>query len=200
MGGNSTLMVDAVLSGNAMFATPGSITVLQAIRQGANLTIIGGYCNNQIAAVIGKEAMRKTGLTASAPAADKIRALKGMTIGTNPIGATYYQMLRAYLLRYGLDPDKDVRLVALADTTALVAGIHQGRLDVIVSATGIVEQAVTLGSAEMSFNGASGEIPGSESEMVALAITRTDTVQNESRTCKRLPGGDAGFARCPEQG
>lgn len=72
MGGASTLMVDAVLSGNAMFATPGTATALQAIRQGANLRVVGAYANNQIAAVIGKAAMEKTGLTAASPAADKI--------------------------------------------------------------------------------------------------------------------------------
>jgi NitT/TauT family transport system substrate-binding protein len=182
MGGASTLMVDAVLSGNAMFATPGTATALQAIRQGANLRVVGAYANNQIAAVIGKAAMQKTGLTAASPIADKIRAMKGLTIGTNPVGATYYQMFRAYLLKFGVDPDKDVRLVAIADTNALVAGIHQGRFDAIVSAAGIVEQAISLGSANMWFAGASGEFPSAEGEVVAVVITRPETIANNKDT------------------
>lgn len=182
MGGSSTLMVDAVLSGNAMFATSGTATALQAIRQGANLRVVGAYANNQIAAVIGKTAMQKTGITAASPIADKIRAMKGLTIGTNPVGATYYQMFRAYLIKYGIDPDKDVRLVAIADTSALVAGIHQGRFDAIVSAAGIVEQAISLGSANMWFSGASGEFPGSESEIVAVVVTRPETIANNKDT------------------
>jgi NitT/TauT family transport system substrate-binding protein len=179
MGGSSTLMVDAVISSNAMFATPGTATALQAIRQGAKLSVLGAYANNQIAAVIGKAAMQKTGLTDKSPIADRIKAMKGMTVGTNPIGATYYQMFRTYLQKYGLDPDKDVRLVGLADINALVAGIHQSRFDAIVSAAGIVEQAVSLGSANMWFSGGAGELPGSDDEVVAVVIARTETVEKD---------------------
>ena len=174
MGGNSSLMIDAVVSGNAMFACPGTITVLQAIRAGADLMILGAFGNNQMASVISKTAMAKTGLTAASPAPDKIRAMKGMTIGTNPQGATYTQMFRGYLQKYGLDPDKDVRLVYIADTTALVSGIDQGRFDAIVSASGVVEQAITLGSADMWFAGATGEIPGSEAEVTAVSVARRE--------------------------
>ena len=189
MGGNSSLMVDAVVSGNATFATPGTITVLQAIRAGADLVILGAYCNNQIAAVISKTAMAKTGLTEKSPVADKIRAMKGMTIGTNPVGATYTQMFRAYLKKYGLDPDKDVRLVGISETTALVSGIDQNRFDAIVSAAGVVEQAITLGSAAPWISGASGEIPGSEAEVVAIAIARRDTVEKNPELVKKFIAG-----------
>ena len=189
MGGNSSLMVDAVVTGNATFATPGTITVLQAIRQAPISSILRAYCNNQISAVISKTAMAKTGLTAKSPVADKIKAMKGMTIGTNPVGATYTQMFEAYLRRYGLDPTKDVRMAYISDTMALVSGIDQGRYDAIVSATSVVEQAVTLGSATPWINGASGEIPGSEAEVVAITIARRDTVEKNPDLVKRYLAG-----------
>ena len=177
MGGNSSLMVDAVVSGNANFANPGIITVLQAIRAGADLVVLGAFSNNQIASVISKTAMAKTGLTDASPAPDKFRAMKGMTIATNPQGATYTQMFRAYLKKYGVDPDNDVRLVYISDTMAMVSGIDQGRFDAIVSAAGAVEPAIQLGSANMWFAGATGEIPGSEAEVTAVSVARRDTVE-----------------------
>jgi sulfonate transport system substrate-binding protein len=176
-GGASSLMVDALISGNVDFATPGTPTALQAIREGADIKIIPATANNQIAAVINNETMKKLGVSATAPIADRIRALKGLVIGTNPVGSTYYQMLRSYLKQYGLDPDNDVRLVATADSTALISGVERGRMDAIVSASGVVEQAIGLNAATMWFSGARGDIPGSENSMVNVVITRSDMIE-----------------------
>jgi NitT/TauT family transport system substrate-binding protein len=178
-GGSSSLQIDAVLAGSAVFGHPGTATALQAIREGADLQIIGSIANNQISAVIGNEALKKAGVAPDAPIADRIKALKGMTIGTNPVGATYYQMLRVYLQQYGLDPDKDVRLVGVTDSSALITGIEQGRFDAIVSASGIVEQAVSLNAGQLWFSGARGDIPGGETSVVCVIVARSDTVQND---------------------
>jgi NitT/TauT family transport system substrate-binding protein len=179
-------MIDAVVAGSATFGNPGTITVLQAIRAGADLIVLGAFCNNQIGGVISKTAMAKTGLTATSPFPDKIKAMKGMTIGTNPQGATYTQVFRAYLKKYGLDPDNDVRLVYISDTPALISGIDQNRYDAIVTAAGFIEQAITLGSANMWFSGASGEIPGSESELTTVSIARRDTVEKNPELVKQF--------------
>ena len=189
MGGNSSLMIDAVVSGNASFGLPGVITVLQAIRAGADLMVLGSFSNNQISAVISKTAMAKTGLTEKSPMPDKIRAMKGMTIGTNPQGATYTQMFEGYLKQYGLNPTTDVRMAYISDTMALVSGIDQNRYDAIVSAAGVVEQAITLGSANMWFAGGTGEIPGSETQMVAVVVARRDTVEKNPDLVKAFLAG-----------
>ena len=176
-GGSSSLMIDALISGNVDFATPGTPTALQAMREGADIKIIAATANNQIAAVINNETMKKLGVSATAPIAERMKALKGLTIGTNPVGSTYYQMLRSYLQQYGMDPDKDVRLVSMADSTALINGIERGRMDAIVSASGVVEQAIGLNAATMWFSGARGDIPGSENSMVNVVVTRSDMIE-----------------------
>ena len=95
-GGSSSLMIDAVLSGDAAFGSPGTLTAVQAIRQGADLRIIGAISNNQLATVISNAAMQRVGVSPSAAIGERIRALKGLTIGTNPVGSTYYQVFRFY--------------------------------------------------------------------------------------------------------
>ena len=199
MGGNSSLMVDSVVSGSALFATPGTLTVLQAIRSGADIVILGAYATNHIAAVISKTAMAKTGLTATSPAADKIRAMKGMTIGTNPVGSTFAQVFRGYLKKYGLNHETDVRMVYVADTMALVSGIDQGRFDAIVSATSIVEQAVTLGSANLWFSGSTGEFFGAEERGYDSCHRQTRHGGKKSRTREGLHRRIAGWSRPDEQ-
>ncbi|NTJ12015.1 ABC transporter substrate-binding protein [Rhizobium lusitanum] len=177
-GGSSSLQIDAVLGGSAVFGHPGTATALQAIREGADLKILGAIAKNQIVGVIGNDALKKAGISLTAPIGDRFKALKGMTIGTNPTGSTYTQMLRYYLKENGVDPDNDVRLVGMADSSALISGMEQGRFDAIVSASGVVEEAVALNAGQILFSGARGDIPGDESSVIAVIVARSDTVQN----------------------
>ena len=176
-GMSSSLQLDAVIAGHADFAAPGTQTALQAIRSGADLKIIASIANNQLAAVISNNALKKIDVSSTAPIADRLRAMKGMTIATNPVGATYYQMFRAYLKQYGLDPDTDVRLVPLGDSSAMISGLQYGRYDAIVSASGVVEQAMGLNAGSLWFSGARGDLPGADSTVVCVVIARSETVQ-----------------------
>ena len=180
VGGSSSLMVDAVISGSTLFSTPGTATALQAIRAGANLRIIAAVANNQMAAVIRNETMKKLGLSPSAPIADRMRALKGLTIATNPPGSTTNQLVRAYLKQYGLDPDNDVKIIGIADAGAMVSGLEQGRFDVIIAGSGQVEQAISpLKAGTLWISAARGDIPGSEKSMICVVVTRADTVEKD---------------------
>lgn len=178
-GGSSSLQIDGLLSRNADFAFPGTGTALNAIREGADLRILGCYSNNQMAAVIHNDKLKKLGMPLDAPIAERFRALKGMTVATNPVGATYTQMLRFYLKQYGVDPDKDVRLVGVQDSNAMITGIQQARFDVICTASGIVEQAMSLGVGSLWFSGARGDIPGSDKTQVAVMVTRGELADRE---------------------
>ena len=180
VGGASSLMIEAVSSGSAEFGNPGTLTALQAIRQGAKIKIIGSIANNQLTAVINNVTMKKLGVTPTAPIEERMRVLKGLTIGTNPLGSSYYQMTRNYLRQYGLDPDKDARVVGVGDTSALLTGLVQGRFDVIMTASGIVEQAIALDSGTMWFSCARGDIPGAREAIVSVVVARTDFVEKRA--------------------
>ena len=178
MGGNSPLMIDAVVSGNVDFATPGIIPALQAIRSGANVRILGAIANNHLVVVMSDAAIKKSGVTPDAPIGDRMRALKGLTIGANPVGSNYNQLLQTYLKEYDIDPDKDVRLVGISDTSALISGIQQGRFDAIVSASGAVEQAVSLKAGQLWISAPRGDIPGSNNTMTAVVLTCPEIIEN----------------------
>lgn len=178
-GGSSSLQIDGVLSKNADFSFPGTGTALNAIREGADLRILGCYSNNQMATVVHNDKVKGLGVALDAPIADRIRALKGMTIATNPVGATYTQMLRYYMKQFGVDPDKDVRLVGIADSMAMITGIQQRRFDAICTASGIVEQAISLGVGTLWFSGSRGDIPGSEKTQVGVMVTRGELADKE---------------------
>jgi NitT/TauT family transport system substrate-binding protein len=185
-GNSSSLQVDAVVAGHADFGAPGTQTALQAMREGADMKIIGSISNNQLAAVVTPAALKKAGVSPDAPIGDRVRAMKGMTIAVNPVGSTYYQMFRAYLKQYGLNPDRDVTLVGLGDANAMLSGIEQGRYDAIVSASGLVEQAIAMKTAELYFNGARGDFPGASSTVVCVVVARTEVVEKHPDEVEKM--------------
>jgi NitT/TauT family transport system substrate-binding protein len=177
-GTSSTIIVDAVLAGQVEFGSPGTADALQAIRQGAKLKIIAAIVNNLQVMVMRDDVVQKLGVSPTAPIADRVRALKGLIIGTGAVGSTHYQILRAYLKQYGLDPDKDVRLIGMADTSALIGGIEQKRYDAIAYASPIVEQAIAKHLASTWISGPRGDIPGSDDVKTCVIVARADTVES----------------------
>jgi ABC-type nitrate/sulfonate/bicarbonate transport system substrate-binding protein len=63
-----------------------------------------------------------------------IKDLKGATIGVTAIGGTNYVSTRLTLRHYGLDPDKDVKLLAIGDEKLMYEAFKIGRVDCVVVA------------------------------------------------------------------
>lgn len=178
-GTSSTHVIDAVIARQVEFGSAGAPTVLQAIREGADLKIIAAVVNNLQVMVIRDDVMKRLGVSPTAPIEERVRALKGLTIATGAIGSAHYQILRAYLKKYGLDPDKDIRLVGVEDTSALVSGIDHKRYDAIAYASGIVEQAVANSGAKVWISNPRGDIPGSEDVKTSLIFARSETIEKK---------------------
>jgi ABC-type nitrate/sulfonate/bicarbonate transport system substrate-binding protein len=63
-----------------------------------------------------------------------LKDLKGATIGVTAIGGTNYISTRLTLRHYGLDPDKDVKILAIGDEKLMYEAFKIGRVDSIVVA------------------------------------------------------------------
>lgn len=63
-----------------------------------------------------------------------IKDLKGGTIGVTAIGGTNYISTRLTLRHYGLDPDKDVKVLAIGDEKLMYEAFKIGRVDCVVVA------------------------------------------------------------------
>jgi NitT/TauT family transport system substrate-binding protein len=176
-GTSSTISIDAVLAGQAMFGSVGTMTALQAIRQGANLKIVAAIVNNVQVMVIRDDVAQKLGVSPTAPIAERVRALKGLTVATGAVGSTHYQILRSYLQQYGLNPDKDVRLVGLAEPSAMVSGLEQKRFDAIAYASPLVEFALSRGIGQVWISGPRGDIPGSDNIKTGVIVARAETLE-----------------------
>ena len=63
-----------------------------------------------------------------------IKDLKGATIGVTAIGGTNYVSTRLTLRHYGLDPDEDVKILAIGDEKLMYEAFRIGRVDCVVVA------------------------------------------------------------------
>lgn len=106
--------MQAMLAGDLDFAYVGSAPFVTAVATGLDGKIIGAVQTQ------GSSLVLKTGLNYSAPA-----DLKGLTIATFPAGTIQDTILRTWLKEQGIDPEKDLKIVAMGPgdaTTAIIAG------------------------------------------------------------------------------
>ncbi|WP_196249903.1 ABC transporter substrate-binding protein [Rhodococcoides fascians] len=185
-GASSTLSIEAVLSRDADLALAGPPSILAAMRQGAPLTILGSTANNLQVLVIRQDVIDRLGLTADAPVEERMEALRGLTIGTNPSGSTYQTLLRTELGRYGLNPDEDVNLIGIQDSNALISGIAQGQFDAVATSSGVIEQAVVNSGAVVWLSGPRGDIEATADVPVLAMVGRTDWVDENSETVDKF--------------
>jgi NitT/TauT family transport system substrate-binding protein len=109
--------IPAVLSGQVQMANVGGSETLSAAAQGADLVIIG-------------TTLPVYPFVFMAPGnISSVDELKGKTIGVSNIGSTSDTATRVTLRNVGLDPNKDVNIVAVGSLENRMAALFQGAID-----------------------------------------------------------------------
>ena len=60
-----------------------------------------------------------------------VKDLKGATVGVNAIGGSNYISTRMLLLHYGIDPERDIKMLPLGDHKTLYEALKLGRVDAV---------------------------------------------------------------------
>ena len=96
-------------------------SVLQAAAKGLPLKVVMTSLNRPLHFLISK------------PGIKTVKDLKGKTIAVSSFGATAERLTRIMLKREGLDPEKDVKLIALGEPKARLVGLQHGLVDATVA-------------------------------------------------------------------
>lgn len=118
---SSNTGIAAMIAGDIDYTTASS-TAIRAGLQGLPVKTLMFYVQRPYHAIVAQKGVRS------------IQELRGKTIATSgPIGAAYY-VPRAILERYGLDPDKDVRLISVGggDITERLLQLEKKSFDATV--------------------------------------------------------------------
>jgi NitT/TauT family transport system substrate-binding protein len=133
-----------------------------------------------------KEAAKSKGVTESMPLADRMKSLKGLTIGvTNPGALTAH--LAAFVVRKaGYNPQQDVNIVPVGAGPTWLAALENRKVDVALTAPPVPETAISRGFAIMFINNAKGEDPSIPEFLMENLIARPETVAKDPDLVRRM--------------
>jgi len=178
----------AVTSGDAQVYLGPPSTAMKAIKAGQDVTVFGNVMDQIPTNIVIQGDIAKTkGITSASPMADKIKALRGLTIGVNAAGSAPDQVLQFTLRTAGLDPAKDVRISPVGSTTALIGSFEQKRIDGFAFSSPASDMAVERFGGLMVVNYAKGEYEPLRGFLYLGLIARTDWLnENPDRAARTV--------------
>jgi NitT/TauT family transport system substrate-binding protein len=138
--------VDALIAGSVQFTSSTPNRLLTAYEQGKPLKAVMSVSNRmQIHCFINKESAAKAGIKEGAPLAEKLKGLKGLTLAGSRPGSFSYLVAVDYIVRAGLKPQEDVKIIGAGDGASMIAAVENKRADLACFASPVVELAVSRG-------------------------------------------------------
>jgi NitT/TauT family transport system substrate-binding protein len=179
--------VQAVLSRDAQFTVAVATYQIAAYERGQPLlALMSVLTRNSVNVVMHKEVARAKGISEKSPLADKIRALKGLKLSGLTPGSFTQQVLLYYLLKAGLDPQKDVEMVGLGTAAALLTALEQRRIDAFAIGTPTPEAAVARGFGLMVVDNAAGEDPDFAEFMMDVLLAPPEIVKQQPALVRKV--------------
>jgi NitT/TauT family transport system substrate-binding protein len=126
-------MLGALQNGDVAVAMAGGPAIVDAILQGGDQVIVGSLSNAHVQALYG------------APSFPTVESLRGRTVGVSRIGAASDVAGREALRRHGLEPGRDVAIVATGGNPESVAALQAGAVQGIVVSPPLGLEARRLG-------------------------------------------------------
>ena len=127
--GSATNTIVAQLNGTVDVTSNGAGFVMDAIAEGADIKAISITVRPMTDVYLSSKTVSQLGVKATAPIDARLKALKGLRIGSNG-GSSSSHWLNLYLLmqRVGMSQD-DVKLRPLNDVVAMMASIRNNQID-----------------------------------------------------------------------
>ena len=179
--------IRALIAGDVDFSFTTGDNVILAHQEGKRLVMVMSALNKVfINWAMHKETAKAKGVTESMPLAQKIKALKGVTVGvTNPGALTAH--LAAFVIRKaGYNPQQDVKIIPIGAGPTWLAALENRKVDVALTAPPVPETAISRGFAIMFINNAKGEDPSVPEFLMENLIARPETVQRDPDLVRRM--------------
>jgi NitT/TauT family transport system substrate-binding protein len=152
--------IAAVVAGEAQFTAAGPLNQFALLQEGKRTLSVVSYLDAMVANVLmRKDVYDQKGLSPGSSIEQKIAALKGLKVSISRPGSLTDQVLRSYLRRAGLDPDRDVQIIASTSGQPQIAALEQKAVEAAIITTPGSELAVERGVAVMLIHNAKGEDP-----------------------------------------
>jgi NitT/TauT family transport system substrate-binding protein len=179
--------IKALIAGEVDFSfTPGD-NVMLAYQEGKRVVMVmTGFHRLLINWAMHRDVARAKGITETTPLADKLKALKGLTVGVTQAGALTSHLAAFVIRKAGYAPQQDVNVIAIGSGPTWLAALENRKVDVALTATPVPETAIDRGFAIMFINNARGEDPSVPEFLMECLITRPDVIEKNPDLVRRM--------------
>jgi len=179
--------VDALIAGSVQFTSSTPNRLFTTFQQGKpllgvlnmfNRVAINCFINNQSAAA--------ADIKQKAVLDEKVKKLKGMTIGVSRPGAFTYFVAADLLKRAGYTPQVDAKVIGVGGGAAMLAALENKQIDVGCFASPTPELAVSRGKASMFVNNTLGEDTTLDEFLFSVLYVRPDYARDHKDTVTKV--------------
>jgi NitT/TauT family transport system substrate-binding protein len=137
------LAMTATLAGDADILGSGVELNIATHEKGRKIVAFAALVTQLMQQIVAQEEVSKrTGVTSSSPAAERLKALKGLKIGITGPGSSTDRFTRYLVSLGGYNPDRDVEIIPLGESGPILAAFQQKRIDAFFFSSPTPERAI----------------------------------------------------------
>jgi NitT/TauT family transport system substrate-binding protein len=177
--GSSPKAYAALAGGNVEFLVASPVAGFRARAAGLDSLIVGAvtsqYASN---IVVSGEWAKARKLTAESPYADRLAALKGITIGTVDRGGGVDQLIHFLAKEAKLNPQTDMEIPVIGAGEAMLAAFSRGRIQGFGHSSPVSDTAVRQMNGFMLFNMSRGDVKPLDGFLYISTMVRESWAKN----------------------
>jgi NitT/TauT family transport system substrate-binding protein len=179
--------IRALIAGEVDFSFTTGDNVILAYQEGKPLLMVMSGLNKLfINWAMHREAAKTKAITETSPLQEKLKALKGLTVGvTNPAALTAH-LAHFVIRKAGYVPQQDVNIIPVGAGPTWLAALENRKVDVALTAPPVPETAINRGFAIMFINNAKGEDPSISEFLMENLVARPDTVKKDPDLVRKM--------------
>jgi NitT/TauT family transport system substrate-binding protein len=132
-----------------------------------------------------KDWLEKTGVSSKSPLQDKLKALKGARVGASTIGGGPAQYTRYLARTVGLDPEHDMKILAVGFGAARMAALRTNQVDVTCGDAPEADQVELEGFGELFLN-CPHEVPIFKEFPYTVVLVTPETADSQPDLVRRI--------------
>lgn len=179
--------IRALIAGEVDFSFTTGDNVILAHQEGKPLSMVMSGLNKLfINWAMHKDVAKTKAITESSPLQEKLKSLKGLTVGvTNPAALTAH-LAHFVIRKAGYVPQQDVQIIPIGAGPTWLAALENRKVDLALTAPPVPETAISRGFAIMFINNAKGEDPSISEFLMENLVARPDTLKKDPDLVRRM--------------
>ena len=184
MGGGSKAAT-AVLSGSCQFGVHSFAHVVKAQAKGEKLMAIACTMDNPgLMLTLRPEVMKRLGVTPTSPLKERYLSMKGLTIGVTSAGSLTNLTCQWMARQVGLDPVKNINIVALGKPSPRIAAMEKKAVDGLISGSHVSETIENRGLGKILVYTA--DIPELKGFLNVVVSARAEYLKSHPETARKF--------------